>query len=102
MRKILLLIFLSFVVSCTLQKDIEYHFTKGNAQSKLIEDIKNYENSGYNVFLIFGKEEGYNIIDIVPDINKNEKVQGLKLSETNRKLMLNGKYYYVFFDFDNE
>ena len=103
MKKIILIAFLSLIISCTSQKSIEYHITKGNAQSKLIENIKNYENVGYDVFLIFGKENEYNLIDVIPTKNKKEKkVQGLKLSETNRKLIVNGKYYYVFFDFDNE
>ncbi len=103
MKKNLLIAFLSFIISCTSQKSIEYHITKGDAQSKLIENIKNYENIGYDIFLIFGRENEYNLIDIIPTKDKKEKkVQGLKLSETNRKLMVNGRYYYVFFDFDNE
>ena len=103
MKKNLLIAFLSFIISCTSQKGIEYHITKGDAQSKLIENIKNYENIGYDIFLIFGRENEYNLIDIIPTKDKKEKkVQGLKLSETNRKLMVNGRYYYVFFDFDNE
>ena len=103
MKKNLLIAFLSFIISCTSQKSIEYHITNGDAQSKLIENIKNYENIGYDIFLIFGRENEYNLIDIIPTKDKKEKkVQGLKLSETNRKLMVNGRYYYVFFDFDNE
>ena len=102
MKKILLIAFLSFIISCTSQKSIEYHFTKGNAQSKLIENIKNYENIGYDIFFILGKEDGYNIVDIVPIRDKNKKVQGIKLNQTNRKLILNNKPYFVFFDYDYE
>lgn len=102
MKKTLLLL-LFIITSCISQKSIEYHISKGNTQSILVENIKNYKQIGYDVFLILGYEDKFKTIDIVPTKNLNKKlVQGIKVTSSNRKLYLAGNYYNVFFDYDNE
>jgi len=80
---------------------LEYHFKKGNAEEIITKYVNKYIEEDF--FIILGYEKDMYKVGIVPTKDINQVVLfSMRINQTNRKVKIGKKSYYILFDFDYE
>ena len=103
MKKFMMFISL-FCISCYHQKIIEslqYDIPSDRALQSINNEIQLFKTKKFDAFLIMEKNDAGYKITIVPSSDlKGESIQNLKIRNTNRFIKIDGKDYYLVFDYD--
>lgn len=94
-----------FIISLLLfscKTSLEYHFPmKNNSLQIVAEEIKKVKSVYKEIFLMFGTQDEYFVLQIIPCDNLHkEKIASLKVVNSNRFIEIDGSKYYVVLKYD--